>query len=57
MTATELAALDPDAARHIRRLAGQDIITRLADRGDTDPIATLALIQRAVATHLPRIAA
>ena len=56
MTATQLAALDPRAAAYVRSI-NRPVTALLADHGDTDPAATLTLIQRAVATHLPRIAA
>jgi hypothetical protein len=57
MTATQLAALNPDAATYVRTLHALGTAGLLREHGDTDPSATLALIGRAVATHLAPIAA
>ena len=57
MTATQLAALDPEAATYVRALHTIGTAGLLWEHGDTDPAATLAIIGRAVATHLAPIAA
>lgn len=56
MSAEEILALDPQAAAYVRRISSAPVTELLAEHGDSDPDATLALVRRAVAAHLPKIA-
>lgn len=46
----DVTALDPAAAGYVRELADRGLAGALRDHGDTDPTATIASLQRAVAT-------
>jgi hypothetical protein len=57
MTATEITALDPRAAAHVRRLAQASTADLLAAHGVTDPAAVLTAIAAQVSDVLHPIAA